>query len=108
MEFLRKIFFLLFNRSEVRNVPQSTSTFQKPALELDVTMLKEILHGILSTQPNEISCDECFDELDRFAEMLLSGKSATEAMTLVQDHLNRCTDCHEEFEALLSALRGMA
>ncbi len=87
---------------------QSTSTFQKPALELDVTMLKEILQGILSTQPNEISCDECFAELDRFAEMLLSGKSAAEAMPLVQDHLNRCTDCCEEFEALLSALRAMA
>ncbi|NOZ05074.1 MAG: hypothetical protein GXP41_01800 [Chloroflexi bacterium] len=71
-------------------------------------MLKNIIKGILSTQPHEISCDECFDELDRFTEMVLSGKSAAEAMPLVQDHLNRCTDCHEEFEVLLSALRAMA
>jgi hypothetical protein len=28
-------------------------------------------------------------------------------MPLVQDHLTRCSDCHEEFEALLEALRRL-
>jgi predicted anti-sigma-YlaC factor YlaD len=28
-------------------------------------------------------------------------------MPLVQDHLGRCDDCREEFEALLAALRAL-
>jgi hypothetical protein len=40
--------------------------------------------------------------------MTLAGKNAAEAMPLVQDHLERCRDCREEFKALLAALRSLA
>lgn len=75
---------------------------------LDPEMLKQMARGIVSTDPDEIGCDECFEEMDRFVEMTLAGKNAAQALPLVQDHLNRCRDCHEEFEALLSALRAVA
>ena len=75
-------------------------------LKLDT--LKKMIYGIGSTRPDEIGCDECFEQLDRFAELVLAGKSAAEAMPLVQDHLDRCGDCREEFEALLRALRATA
>jgi predicted anti-sigma-YlaC factor YlaD len=60
---------------------------------------------IASTRPDEIGCDECFERLGGFVEMALVGKNAAEAMPLVQDHLDRCGDCRQEFEALLAALR---
>jgi predicted anti-sigma-YlaC factor YlaD len=63
---------------------------------------------IITARPDEIGCDECFEQLDRFVEMKLAGKNAAEAMPLVQDHLERCDDCREEFEALLAALRTLA
>jgi hypothetical protein len=75
---------------------------------LNSEMLKQMVQEILSTRPDEIGCDECFAQLDRFVEMTLAGKNAAEAMPLVQDHLERCTDCREEFEALLAALRALA
>jgi hypothetical protein len=74
------------------------------ALSLD--LLKKMVHSVVSTQPDEIGCDDCFAQLDRFAELVLAGKNAAEAMPLVQDHLDRCGDCREEFEALLRALRA--
>jgi predicted anti-sigma-YlaC factor YlaD len=40
--------------------------------------------------------------------MELAGKNAAQAMPLVQDHLERCDDCREEFEALLAALRALS
>ena len=46
--------------------------------------------------------------MDRFVEMELAGKDAAEAMPLVQDHLERCWPCREEFEALLAALGALA
>ncbi|UCC61714.1 MAG: hypothetical protein JSV36_13025 [Anaerolineae bacterium] len=75
---------------------------------LDLEMLKGMVQEILSTRPDEIGCAECFEQLDRFVEIVLAGKNAAEAMPLVQDHLNRCADCRQEFEALLAALRAMA
>jgi hypothetical protein len=56
------------------------------------------------TREEEIGCDECFEQLDRFVEMRLSGLDAVAAMPLVQDHLEKCGDCREEFEMLLEAL----
>ena len=77
-------------------------------MELQPAMLKQMVLQVLSTRPDEIGCDECFEQLDRFVEMRLAGKNAAEAMPLVQDHLERCRDCREEFEALLTALHALA
>ena len=76
-------------------------------MTLDLDRLKQTVREIITTRPDEIGCDECFEQLDRFVEMKLAGKNAAEAMPLVQDHLERCHDCHEEFEALLAALRAL-
>ena len=76
--------------------------------QLDRGMLKQLITGILSTRPDELTCGECYEQVDQFAEMVLAGKNAAEAMPLVQDHLDRCHDCREEFEALLEAIREIA
>jgi hypothetical protein len=76
-------------------------------MELEPAALKRMVRNILTARPDEIGCDECFEQLDRFVEMELAGKNAAEAMPLVQDHLERCADCREEFEALLAALRDL-
>lgn len=67
--------------------------------------LARMARMVAATRPDEIGCDECFEQLDQFAELHLAGKNAAEALPLVQDHLDRCGDCREEFEALLAALR---
>jgi hypothetical protein len=74
-------------------------------MELDLDTLKRMVRDIVSTRPDEIGCDECFEQLDRFVELELAGKNAAEALPLVRHHLDQCDDCREEFEALLAALR---
>ena len=74
---------------------------------MDPEFLKGMARGIMTTRPDEIGCDECFEQLDRFVDMKLDGADPAEAMPLVQDHLTRCTSCREEFEALLAALEAM-
>ena len=77
-------------------------------MRLEPATLKRIVHSALTARPDEIGCDDCFEQLNQFAEMVLAGKDVAEAMPLVQDHLNRCRGCREEFEALLAALRALA
>ena len=66
-------------------------------------MIKEIAE---TREGEEIGCDECFEQVDRFIEMDLSGLNVAQAMPLVQEHLQMCGECREEFEALLAALRA--
>jgi hypothetical protein len=83
-------------------------TRSKQSARLESQRLKKLVRGIMTTRPDEIGCDECFEHVDRFVEMRLAGKKPAEAMPLVQDHLDRCNDCREEFEALLTALRALS
>jgi hypothetical protein len=75
-------------------------------MTLNTEALKRIVRSIITTQDEEIGCDTCFDELDKFVEIELEGKNPDEALPLVRNHLNRCGHCREEFEALLDALKA--
>ena len=72
----------------------------------DRDIFKALIGEIADTREVEIGCDECFEQVDRFVEMRLTGLDAAQAMPLVQQHLEMCGECREEFEALLAALRA--
>jgi hypothetical protein len=72
----------------------------------DRDTFKALIGEITETREVEIGCDECFEQLDRFVETKLTGVNADQAMPLVQEHLEICGECREEFEALLAALRA--
>jgi len=60
--------------------------------------LGKLARALDMTSEEELACDECFEELDRFVEMELAGLDAAAAMPLVQDHLDKCGDCREEYQ----------
>jgi len=76
-------------------------------MKLEPTLLKQLVRAVMSTRADEIDCGECFEQLDCFVEMALAGKDVSEVMPLTHDHLQRCRDCREEFEALLKALQAL-
>jgi hypothetical protein len=65
----------------------------------------KLVRVVAQTREIEIGCDECFEQLDSFAETELSGVEASAAMPLVRDHLDKCADCRSKFEALRTAVR---
>jgi len=77
-------------------------------MKLTKDVIQKMMRSIQMTHEEELTCGECFEEIDRFAEVELSGKNPSEAMPLVQQHLDRCNNCKEEYEALLIALRTLA
>jgi hypothetical protein len=68
--------------------------------------LERMLHGILSAQEDEADCNECFEELDKFVEMVQAGTDPAEILPRVEAHLSWCGDCHEEYQALLAILKS--
>lgn len=74
-------------------------------MKLNKDVLKNIISKLPQTHDDEIGCDECFDELHRFAEMELEGKSPEKAMPLISEHLDNCGECRQEYQALLIAIK---
>ena len=76
-------------------------------MQLTKEVIRKMMRSIHLTYQHELTCGECFNEVDRFAEMELAGLNPADAMPLVEQHLHRCTTCREEYEALLAALKAM-
>jgi hypothetical protein len=74
---------------------------------LGKNQLMMMIDNIYKTKDRELTCSECQEALDLFAEQVLAGKNPEEAIPLVQDHITKCGDCREEFEALLTALETL-
>ena len=72
---------------------------------LNELQIKKLLQFARSVTADDSDCDCCGEQIARFAELELAGKSIPEAMQSVKDHLENCPCCQHEFEDLLAALR---
>ena len=61
---------------------------------------------VARTGEREMSCEECFAELDRLVDLVSGGGDINALGPLVADHLRRCGDCYEEFTVLLHIARA--
>jgi hypothetical protein len=59
-----------------------------------------------AARDDDISCDGVHELIDQFAECAARGDDAATLMPLVQRHLERCSGCQEEYEALLRIVEG--
>ena len=52
----------------------------------------------------ELSCDECFEALDRYVELQLTGCDADAVIPGMRAHLAGCSACAEDRESLRALL----
>jgi hypothetical protein len=75
---------------------------------IDQEAMYRMVRAIAEVRDREIGCDDCFEKVDQFVELELAGKKPGEALPLVKEHLDRCHNCREEYEALLIAVKAMS
>jgi anti-sigma factor RsiW len=68
--------------------------------------LREALDRLLGPDEPEVSCEQCFDELDRYVELEIAGRDADVAVPGLRAHLAGCPACREEHESLRALVRG--
>jgi hypothetical protein len=61
---------------------------------------ERLLRALLGPKGPELSCEECFDQLDRYVEFELAGEDADAAIPGMQAHLEGCPACHEDHVSL--------
>ena len=68
----------------------------------------ELLRALLGPEGPELTCEQCFDELDRYVELELAGADADAAIPGMQAHLGGCPACHEDHVSLRSFVSSNA
>jgi len=67
--------------------------------------VKHLMHMLEHTHEGTFSCEETFELLDEYVELIASREEATLLMPYVQRHLDLCPGCREEYEVLLRILQ---
>jgi hypothetical protein len=60
----------------------------------------KLVDRLLGPDAPELSCEECFEHLDRYVELSLDGEQADEQVPGMRAHLDGCPACAEDFESL--------
>jgi predicted component of type VI protein secretion system len=71
-------------------------------------MMQKMMAMLSNTQDVELTCDDVFAVLDQFAELAARGENVAQLMPLIQQHLDMCEDCRDEYKVLKSIVHGTA
>lgn len=62
----------------------------------------DLLGRLLGPSGPELSCEECFEQLDVYVELEMDGRDADAAVPGMKAHLEGCPACAEDHESLLA------
>lgn len=75
-------------------------------MKLDAKQLAELIQLTVTARGEDtLGCNGCFELMDQLAQAELEGLEVPKSLELVQIHLEQCTCCRDEYDALLTALR---
>jgi hypothetical protein len=60
------------------------------------------LRRVLGPAGPEVTCEECFEQLDRYVELELEGADADAAVPGMSAHLEGCPACQEDHASLMA------
>jgi hypothetical protein len=70
----------------------------------DASRSADLLARLLGPAGEELTCEECFEQLDRYVELDLSGHEADVAVSGMRVHLEGCSACREDHDGLAALL----
>jgi anti-sigma factor RsiW len=70
----------------------------------DLTLVRRLL----GPAGPELTCEQCFEELDRHVELTLAGADADAAVPGMRAHLEGCPACQEDHASLIALVAAEA
>jgi hypothetical protein len=61
-----------------------------------------LLKQLLGPPGPELTCEQCFEQLDHYVELELAGAPADEHVPGMRAHLQGCPACDEDHDSLLA------
>ncbi|MEA2294569.1 MAG: hypothetical protein QOE86_2208 [Solirubrobacteraceae bacterium] len=69
-------------------------------------MTRRELAGMLGPEGPEVTCEECFELLDRYVDLEVDGPDADARIPGMAAHLRGCPACGEDHDSLLAFVRA--
>ena len=63
---------------------------------------RELIGRLLGPDGPELTCEQCFDLLDRYVDLEVAGAPADERVPGMRAHLAGCSACDEDHASLLA------
>lgn len=89
---------------KIENLPNPEN---QPASQPEITdeVVMRFLKILEEIREEDLSCSDMYARLDEFVEAeIKDGKDATTITPLIHEHLDMCSDCCDEYEALLNVV----
>jgi hypothetical protein len=67
---------------------------------------RKAVEQLLGSAGPDSGCDEGFEVLDDYAELVAEGRDAGAVFPQVATHLRNCDACREDTEGIVSAIRA--
>jgi hypothetical protein len=65
---------------------------------------RRLIAALLGPGEPELTCEECFEQLDRYVDLELAGSDADTAVPGMRAHLTGCPACLEDHASLVAFL----
>jgi hypothetical protein len=65
---------------------------------------RRLIDVLLGPGEPELTCEECFEQLDRYVDLELAGSDADTAVPGMRAHLTGCPACLEDHASLVAFL----
>lgn len=89
---------------KIRAIIQKIKSSFSHRQELPNETVLGFLRVLESVREEDVPCGEIYARIDEYVEMEVGQKDAAQLMPLVREHLDVCSECCEEYEALLDIL----
>lgn len=74
--------------------------------EMTDEVVVKVIKILEQARADEITCDDMFAQLDEFVEHKFHGRDVEKIAPLLREHLDICSECHEEYAALLQIIEN--
>jgi predicted anti-sigma-YlaC factor YlaD len=64
----------------------------------------DLLARMLGPAGRELTCEECFEALDRYVELQVGGRDADAAVPGMRAHLEGCPACRDDRDSLAALI----
>jgi hypothetical protein len=98
---------VLYEKGQAMSARDFIQTIQdkfKRKEPLSDEVVKGFLRVLEKIRTEDMTCNEVFTQLDEYVEKEVDSKDSARLMPLLREHLDMCSDCCDEYEALLEVI----
>ena len=90
----------------IKDLIQKIRSNFNPTVEVEDEVVLKFLQILENVRAEDMSCDDMYAQLDEFVEREVTSRDAARIMPLIQEHIDFCSDCDDEYQALLRVLEN--